>query len=86
MAALADYVDFSAGPRASSSSNAGVDLLPRKGMSRADAERAFGTPIESSDRHEGSLAVSRVVFISGDQRIAAELVEDVLVRYTITPK
>ena len=55
-------------------------------MSRADAERAFGKPVESSDRREGSLAVARIVFVSGDQRIATEFVEDVLVRYTITPK
>ena len=86
MAALAEYVDFSAGPRTASLPDAGIDLLPRKGMSRADAERAFGKPVESSDRREGSLAVARVVFVSGDQRIATEFVEDVLVRYTITPK
>jgi hypothetical protein len=86
MAALADYVDFSAGPPPSFSLNTGIDRLPRKGMSRADAERAFGRPVEASDRREGSLAVTHLVFVSRDQRIAAEFVEDVLVRYTITPK
>jgi hypothetical protein len=87
MAALADYVSFSQDvPRTSSLSNAAVERLPRKGMSREDAERAFGRPVDTSDRREGSLAVARVVFVSGDERIAAEFVEDVLVRYTITPK
>jgi hypothetical protein len=62
------------------------DTAPRKGITRSDAERLFGRPVESSDRREGSLAVSRVVFVSGDERITAEFVEDVLVRYTIASK
>jgi hypothetical protein len=32
------------------------------------------------DRREGAPAVAHVVFVSGDQRIVAEFVEDVLVR------
>ena len=55
-------------------------------MTRADAERLLGKPVESSDRREGTLAVSRLVFASGEQRITAEFVEDVLVRYTIASK
>lgn len=87
MAALADYVDFSNSPsRPEPASPASGDLLPRKGMMRADAERAFGRPVESSEGREGSLTVSRVVFVSGEQRITAEFVEDVLVRYTITSR
>jgi hypothetical protein len=90
MAALAEFVDFGAlspppGPPAASPAPAG-SMLPRKGMTRAEAERAFGPPSESSAAREGSLAVSRVIFLSNGQRIAAEFVEDVLVRYTITPQ
>ena len=85
MAALGEFVDFG-GDAPSQPPPAAVAGLPRKGMSRADAERIFGRPVELSERREGSLAVTRIVFVSGDQRIAAEFVEDVLVRYTITPK
>ena len=95
MAALADYVDFSplsaqtsapSFPRVEAAPVPGRETLPRKGMTRVEAERQFGRPVESSDRREGSLAVSRVVFVSGDERITGEFVEDVLVRYTIASK
>jgi hypothetical protein len=87
MAALADYVAFSSELSPSPPlSSAAVDRFPRKGMSRSDAERAFGQPVDVADRREGSLAVTRAVFVSGDQRITAEFVEDVLVRYTVTPR
>ena len=92
MAVLADYVDFtplSERPFSRVESAApppGREALPRKGMTRADAERLFGRPVESSDRREGTLAVSRVVFTSGEQRLIAEFVEDILVRYTLTSK
>jgi hypothetical protein len=87
MAALADYVDFPTSlPRAEPAAVPGRESLPRKGMTRAEADRVYGKPVESSDRHEGSLSVSRVIFVSGEQRITAEFVEDVLVRYTITSK
>jgi len=88
MAALGEYVSFSSFPRvqAAPAPAPARDALPRKGMSRAEVERLLGKPVEASDRREGSLAVTRVVFLSGEQRIAAEFVEDVLVRYTITSK
>jgi len=47
---------------------------------------AYGTPAESSTRREGSLTVSTLVFVNGDERVTAEFVEDVLVRYSITSK
>jgi hypothetical protein len=87
MAALAEYVDFSNGPESRESAlRIGSDASPRKGMSRADAEQAFGAPVESSNRREGSLAVARLVFVRGDERITAEFVEDVLIRYTIASR
>jgi hypothetical protein len=94
MAALAQYVDFgSPAPAPTLSSRedapappAGDIALLRKGMTRADAERAFGRPAETSDRRDGGLTVSTLVFIVGDQRITADFVEDVLVRYTVTSR
>ena len=87
MAALASYVDFgSLDPRVHRADPAGFisETLPRKGMLRAEAERAFGAAISSSDHREGSLRVVTDVYVANGQRIKAEFVEDVLVRYTVT--
>jgi hypothetical protein len=89
MAALGDYVEFG-----SLAPHTTVDELPppgdvtllRKGMTRVDAERAFGRPEATSSRSDGGLAVTTLVFLVGDQRVSADFVEDVLVRYTITSK
>ena len=92
--ALADYVDFgSVAPAPSRATRddappppSGDITLLRKGMTRADAERAFGRPAETSERKDGGLAVTTLVFVVADQRISADFVEDVLVRYTISSK
>lgn len=88
VAALAEYVDFAApadvsreAPRPTAPAG-----LPRKGMLRADAERELGAPAETSDRREGALTVTTLVFVRGEQRITAEFVESVLFRYSITSK
>jgi hypothetical protein len=90
MAALAEYVDFgSLAPRATRDEMpppSGDITLLRKGMTRAEAERAFGRPAEISERNDGGLAATTVVFLVSDQRVSADFVEDVLVRYTITSK
>jgi hypothetical protein len=97
MAALAEYVDFvpatssepiDARPAADVPAyRPPADVIqPRKGMTRTEAERAFGKPIDSSDRREGSIVITMLVFVSGDQRIAADFLEDVLVHYTITSR
>ena len=87
VAALAEYVDFGGRTDARSDVAPPADIsLLRKGMTRSDAERAFGRAIESSQRRDGGLAVTTLVFDVGDQRVAADFVEDVLVRYTITSK
>ena len=89
MAALNDYVDF--GGLAVQidvdevAAHAGVTLL-RKGMTRVDAERTLGRPETTSNRSDGGLAVTTLVFVVADQRVSADFVEDVLVRYTITSK
>jgi hypothetical protein len=87
MAALAEYVDFGGRTDASDDVPRALDLTQvRKGMTRGEAERAFGRAVESSQRRDGGLAVTTLVFDIGDQRLAADFVEDVLVRYTITSK
>jgi hypothetical protein len=96
MAALAEYVDFGpvAPPPARPTRTAepeppmpGGDITQlRKGMTRAEALRAFGKPAESSERKDGGLVVNTLVFVVGDQRISADFVEDVCVRYTISSK
>jgi hypothetical protein len=87
MAALSEYVDFDGRiDVADVAPPVGDNSLLRKGMTRVEAERAFGRPIESSQRRDGDFAVTTLVFDVGDQRVAADFVEDVLVRYTITSK
>ena len=87
MAALRDYVDFGPASRqADAPATGSLDVELKKGMLRADAEQAFGAPTESSAIREGTLSVTRLVFISADRRVTADFVEDVLVRYTITSK
>ena len=58
----------------------------RKGMSREDAERMFGRPADRSEKREGGVAVTTLVFESGEQRLTASFVEDVLIRYTISSR
>jgi len=86
MAALAEYVDFAPtqGPTATVRGEPGS--APRKGLLRDEAERMFGRPASVTDRREGTLRVTTVVFLYGQQRISAEFVDDVLIRYTVTPR
>ena len=88
---LSEWVDFSGKPATPTSGNVQSKtpvggVLPKKGMLRADAERQFGKPIESSERREGTLRVVTLVFLRGEQHITAEFVEDVLIKYTVMSK
>src|SRR5581483_1608373 len=94
MAALTEYVDFSsvgwmASDRTPTMPSSQVappeppDASLRKGMTRDDVERRLGPAQQVSDHHEGSVTVTTVVFFRGDERIVADFIEDVLVRYTI---
>lgn len=78
--ALGEFVDFSPSPETSGNQN---DRGLRKGLLRPEAERLLGRPVESSERREGALRVLSLVFIRGKERITAEFVEDVLIRYTV---
>jgi hypothetical protein len=83
---LSEYVDFSPAdgqvtPPPAPASPAGTR---RTGLLRADAARVLGAPLETAERREGTLRVVSLVFRRGDERITAEFVEDVLIRYTIT--
>jgi hypothetical protein len=55
----------------------------RKGLSRAELERLFGTPASSAEPGERGPLVTTLVFNVGDQRVSADLVDDVLIRYAI---
>jgi hypothetical protein len=93
MVALSPYVDFRDFPGAppvhaepaAGGSPEGVGAL-RKGLLRTDVERILGRPASAAEREEGSLRVATVVFLRGGERISAEFVEDVLVRYTIASR
>jgi hypothetical protein len=87
-AALAEYVDFGVPParRGDAPAPAGDITMLRKGLLRSDAERLFGPPASSAERREGGLAVVTLVFNAGDQRITADFIDDVLVRYTIVSR
>jgi hypothetical protein len=85
--ALVEYVDFRNANDAQDSRPAPADLSAvRKGMLREEAERAFGKPVERSEKREGGEMVTTLIFDLGDQRLTAAFVEDVLVRYTISSK
>ena len=86
LAALAPYVTFPTSTRQEADDRRFDDSAPLKGMIRAEAERVLGRPVTSSERQEGSLKVVTLVFNRRDERITADFVEDVLVRYVATPR
>jgi hypothetical protein len=86
IAALEEYVDFGGRPaprEPSAPLPAGDVSMVRKGLLRSEAERLFGPPASASQRREGAFEVTTLVFLAGDQRITAEFVDEVLIRYTI---
>lgn len=95
--ALAEYVDFRGvdrndrdtrdgrGPAVDSRQAPDLSRL-RKGLLRDDVEQMLGRPVEASDKREGGVVTRVEVFEAGDERVRAEFVEDVLVRYTISSR
>ena len=57
--------------------------LPRKGMTVSEVDELLGMALESSERPEGSLRIVTRTYRSGDGRVTAEFVEDVLFRYSV---
>jgi hypothetical protein len=102
MRALAEYVDFSFAtdrpePSAASLPRPEVPegrpsrFAPgtgtiRKGMTLAEVEGSLGRAEKSTDRSEGTLKVTTAIFSRDDQRITAEFVEGVLIRYSIASR
>jgi len=58
--------------------------LPRKGMLLQEADTLLGTPVKTTERKEGRLKVQTREYATPDGRIAADFVEGVLIRYTVT--
>jgi hypothetical protein len=86
VATLAEFVDFR-GDAGLDAPRETADITQlKKGLQRSEAERLFGRPVQETEKREGSLVITTLTFIVGEQRIAADFVEDVLVRYTITSK
>jgi hypothetical protein len=101
MRALAEYVEFpfaadrrpaSPSPRESlappaepRSQMAGTGTI-RKGMTLAEVEQSLGRPERTTDRMEGTLKVVTSTYSRDDQRITAEFVEGVLIRYSIASR
>jgi hypothetical protein len=85
MAALADYVDFDYAPAMLPPPSGDVAQL-RKGMARAEAERVFGRPVSSSQKTTGEWEVTTLVFETATQRVTADFVADLLVRYAVTSR
>jgi hypothetical protein len=91
LAALTEYVDFQVTDHAVSTDNDRPSTpfqLPqlRKGMTRGDVEQMLGRPAETSQHTSGDVAVTTLVFVVGDDRVSADFVEEVLVRFAITSK
>jgi hypothetical protein len=89
MAALEQYVDFSPGgfpSRPRDDRAVAQATLPRKGMTRVEAEREFGPPVNANEHREGGLTITTLRFVSRDQEITADFVEDVLVRFSMSSR
>ena len=85
--ALVEYIDFGHESDDPRDDRPAADFSAiRKGMLREDAERAFGAPVERSEKREGGVTVTTLIFEAGDQRLTAAFAEDVLIRYTIASK
>ena len=97
-AALAEYVEFGTPtmlpppaplpvpPAPAAAPATGDTAQLRKGMTRADVEQLLGPPAQSTQKTSGDITVVTLVFTTATQRVSADFVEDLLVRYTISSK
>jgi hypothetical protein len=101
MAALAEFVDFSSlgyhpavplQPRDDRDAPDDRDVpvvrtvAPHKGMTREEAELAFGRPVSEKEHREGALSVTTLRFVGPEQQVVADFVEDVLVRFSMSSR
>jgi hypothetical protein len=82
MRALADFVDFGGTLDQPTSPGAGPSGL-RKGLLAEEVDAMLGRPQSISERTEGSLKVSKSLYVMRDQEVEAEFVEGVLVRFAV---
>jgi hypothetical protein len=81
-AALAKYIDFGSAPEQPDPPPLAFGL--RKGLSVDEVEDMLGEPVGKNQRMEGTLRVSTRTFERGHERVIADFVEDVLVRYEVS--
>ncbi|HET8623377.1 MAG TPA: hypothetical protein VFM14_07430 [Gemmatimonadales bacterium] len=79
--ALAKYVDFGGEPAQPEPPPLALGL--KKGLAAEDVEAMLGDPIDTTERMEGSLRVQTRTFERGGERVLAEFVEGVLIRYQV---
>jgi hypothetical protein len=81
-AALAKYVDFGAAPDLPDAPPLAQGL--RKGLSVEEVNGMLGKALRERERMEGTLRVSTRTFERGRERVVADFVEGVLVRYEVS--
>ncbi len=81
-AALVSYIDFE--PPAPQPEAPSPTLSLRKGLSVEEVEERLGQPVRKRERMEGTLHVSTRTFEPGRERVVADFVEGVLVRYELS--
>ena len=96
MASLAEYVDFpfaDSRPTRGTSRPADADRRAtvslsslHKGMTWQEVRDALGDPDKSTDTLEGRMKVTNATFSLGDQRVDAQFVDGVLVKYSISSR
>ncbi len=100
MAALAEFVDFSGGSRPVVASDAPSGPMAddvaaastpspgtlRKGLTIQEAEALLGKSESATERKEGTLTVTTAIFLRGDERIEAQFVEGVMIKYVISSR
>jgi hypothetical protein len=66
----------------------GVDQAQalKKGMSREQVEGMFGKAVQANDHSENGLTITSCVFEGKDERVQADFVNGVLVRYSVSSR
>ena len=87
-AALDEFVAFELSPAPTDTTPAEPPglLALRKGLLVADVDSLLGAPMRRTNRNEGTLAVMNSTYDTNGGLVKADFVEDVLVRYTVTPR